>query len=177
MVIPGYSRYDITEDGVVTEIATGKEIKRHDGDWRYIWVSVIPDGDRVRRQTNLHVLLALTFLGPRPDGHVVRFLDHNPRNITLSNIKWATRGEVRNNASNVDANGSIVGNRVPKANKACSPENTQLIYETLEILDRPVSMLELSDMLQLPYSAVRYSMYALMAMGKAAATKGGYTLT
>lgn len=177
MRIPGYSAYDITEDGVVTEIATGKEIEKHEGSYRYIWVSVIEDGYTVKRQTNLHVLMALAFLGPRPEGRVVRFLDNNPRNVHPSNLRWATRTEVRNNAPNVDANGSIVVSRIPKQNKSCSPETTRLVYDTLQILDRPITMLDLANMLQVPYAHVRYSMYALMAMGKVGAVRGGYVTT
>ena len=41
----------------------------------------------------VHVLVALAFLGPRPDGQDVRHLDGNPKNNRLDNLAYGTRAE------------------------------------------------------------------------------------
>lgn len=42
---------------------------------------------------NVHALVALTFLGPRPDKHEVLHIDSNPANNALTNLRYGTRGE------------------------------------------------------------------------------------
>lgn len=170
MKIPGYSKYDITENGDITLIATGEPVARHvstANSYRYTWVYIIPDGDIKPHQTNLHVLVALAFHGPRPDGHVVKFLDGDTRNVCASNLAWVRRGSLMN---------KVTTGRVPKQNKSCNPESVKLVYETLEALDKPISMLELASLLQVPYTTIRYSMYGLMALGKVQVVQGGYTI-
>ncbi len=41
----------------------------------------------------VHVLVALTFIGPRPDGQDVRHLDGNPTNNRADNLAYGTRTE------------------------------------------------------------------------------------
>jgi transposase len=54
----------------------------------------------------LHRLLALAFI-PNPSSHtVVRHLDDNPRNYSLSNLAW---GEVEHNTADAIANGILSG--------------------------------------------------------------------
>lgn len=42
---------------------------------------------------SVHKLVAMTFLGPVPNGNEVLHSDHNPANNTLSNLRYGTRSE------------------------------------------------------------------------------------
>lgn len=167
MRIPGFSIYDVTENGDVTNVCTGEKVAKHVGTYKYIWVYVVPDGEVKPRQVNLHTLVALAFHGPRPDGFIVKFEDGNPHNVTASNLSWVKRGSLARKTSAV---------RTPRANRSCTPESVQLVYDAMVTLGKPVTMLELSCMLEVPYTTVRYSMYGLMALGKAQPAEGGYTI-
>jgi hypothetical protein len=46
-----------------------------------------------RRSFLVHILLATTFHGPRPEGAEVRHLDGNSRNNHVDNLAWGTRLE------------------------------------------------------------------------------------
>lgn len=41
----------------------------------------------------VHYLIALTFIGERPEGYDIRHLDGNPQNNRIENIKYGTRSE------------------------------------------------------------------------------------
>lgn len=60
----------------------------------YPTVTLRRDGTSITR--NVHVLVLTAFVGPCPTGMQCRHLDGNPRNNTLSNLRWGTRAE--NNA-------------------------------------------------------------------------------
>lgn len=45
------------------------------------------------RKFSIHKLMAETFLGVRPDGHVVRHLDGDNSNNNISNIAYGTRAQ------------------------------------------------------------------------------------
>lgn len=47
------------------------------------------------RQIKVGELILGVFVGPRPPMHEVAFLDGNPRNLRLSNLKWASCLDVR----------------------------------------------------------------------------------
>ena len=167
MKIPGFSQYDIDTHGTIKNIVTGEVVPRHKTG-KYDWVTIRRDDMNANEQINLHVLMALAFCGPKPEGGIVCFLDGNCRNVEAANIAWTTRSELGKHLSDA------VRNRRPKTNNICNEGLTNLLYDTLCMQEAPVSMVALSDMLQLPYSAVRYSMYGLIAAGKARAVKGGY---
>lgn len=104
--IPGYTAYDASEDGKVRraadrfELTPSKSRLREDGAC-YFTVSVVcPDGKR--RNLYIHRLIALTFLGPWPDGAVVAHKDDNPANNHVSNLYYATP---QTNAADAKRNG------------------------------------------------------------------------
>lgn len=91
--IPGYERtYSITEDGVVyshPRPTTPGGVRK----WRfdhhgYPYLNLCQDG--VERRWRVHILVALTFIGPRPDGMQVRHLDGNSSNPHASNLAYGT---------------------------------------------------------------------------------------
>lgn len=50
----------------------------------------LSDGTR-KRPATAHVLVLEAFIGPRPDGNIIRHLDGNSLNNTLSNLRWGTQ--------------------------------------------------------------------------------------
>lgn len=51
---------------------------------------VILSKDGVMQSFTVHRLVALVFIGPRPDGHEINHLDGNPSNNALSNLEYVT---------------------------------------------------------------------------------------
>jgi len=99
--IPGFSEYLISEDGRVWSLeyqGKPREIPlrlKHDIDKRegggYRRVTLFKSGKRYRQ--TVHSLVLLTFVGPRPNGFVVRHLDGNPANNTLANLAYGTSAD------------------------------------------------------------------------------------
>ena len=85
--IPGFPGYRITRDGRVKSVR--KELRRtnHCG---YLRVMLRRDGKWTCQ--GIHVLLALTFIGPPPPGErpCVRHLDDDRSNNALGNLAWGT---------------------------------------------------------------------------------------
>lgn len=48
---------------------------------------------RQHKTFTIHILVARTFLGPRPKGHVVHRRDHNRHNAWLKNLSYITSEE------------------------------------------------------------------------------------
>ncbi|MFK3833068.1 NUMOD4 motif-containing HNH endonuclease [Staphylococcus saprophyticus] len=47
----------------------------------------------IQKKCQVHVLVALTFIGERPENYDVCHIDGNPRNCKLSNLKYDTRNQ------------------------------------------------------------------------------------
>ena len=62
-------------------------------DGKYYRVTLRVDGKTVCYTT--HALVALAYLGPRPPGTVVRFLDNNSLNTVSTNLIYARRVSAR----------------------------------------------------------------------------------
>lgn len=65
--------------------------------------------DRKSRNIKIHVLVALAFIGPRPEGMEIRHLDGDPANSHVSNLAYGTHAEnmrdmVRHGRTNRDRN-------------------------------------------------------------------------
>ena len=82
--IPGYPNYEINEEGVVRNINTQLTLKPQINN-AYFTVTL---GGKV---LYIHYLVALTFIGERPNEMVTRHLDGNPHNNCLSNIEYGSR--------------------------------------------------------------------------------------
>src|SRR5260221_10463198 len=68
------------------------EIKRKQDVYGYIPTSLICD-DGSRINTRLHRLVALTFIGPIPEGYVIHHKDGNKSNNHVSNLEIVTHQE------------------------------------------------------------------------------------
>ncbi len=168
MIIPGFSKYDITEDGIVTDAATGRVLPQHTStikaDYVYKRVSVVDD-EGCRKQVSVIKLLALAFLGTPKCPSVARTKDGDNTNTVLSNVEWVACN------SHAYQQGRC---KSRKRRKPCYNTNSvALVYDTLRELDEPVSVSALSRLLELPYSVVRYSVYTLIERGRIQRTKHG----
>lgn len=93
--IPGWPGYEVSNLGNLRSLKPGKQgpkVARLDrrGYWR---VSLSVAG--VTKNRRVHQLVALAFLGPRPDGCEVRHLDGNRTNNNAENLAYGTSAENR----------------------------------------------------------------------------------
>lgn len=105
--VPGWSAYEVSDLGRVRRIgkakgATPGKVKNpssRKGGYQRV---ILTQEGRVR-QVDVHILVAETFIGPRPDGCQAAHNDGDPRNCRLSNISWKTVSE---NDADKDRHGS-----------------------------------------------------------------------
>ncbi len=105
-VIPGFPRYAINESGTILSIcARGCDDKpKRWCDAKRINPTTTNPGYHVvvlnhngkKRQTKVHRLVLLTFIGPCPDLMICRHLDGNKTNNHVSNLAWGTPLENQN---------------------------------------------------------------------------------
>ena len=171
MIIPGFDNYDITEDGVVTKVDTGKVLNRYlhtlPSGKQYYHVSLVRSGyGEVAVPYNVLRLLALTYLPPRPASDVACAKDGNNLNTVVSNVEWRDRSKVsRESASPV---------RSKRKSMHCNEVSKATLLFAMEALDEPLTMTELAIALEVPYSTIRYSMAALIKENKVKKTIRGY---
>lgn len=88
--IRGYEGlYDITEDGIVTNLKTGNILDGSVNSYGYRVVSLHKNGKR--KICKVHRLLATTFI-PNPNNYSdVNHIDGNKLNNSLDNLEWCSR--------------------------------------------------------------------------------------
>lgn len=59
------------------------------------YLTVVLSRDAKTEMRGVHQLVALAFLGPRPEKHEVRHLDGDPLNNRLTNLAYGTRSQQR----------------------------------------------------------------------------------
>lgn len=173
MIIPGYERYEITEDGVVTDLDTCREIKGYiitTRGYRYRVVSLI-DENCERKIVSVLRLLALTYLKKPNCVCIARAKDGDNTNAVLSNVAWVPCCDSTQIAWNT---GKMTGRK--KREKCYNEGTVALVYDTLQTLGEPTTTAELCRILDLPYSAVRYSAQVLIGQKKIHRIKEGLTL-
>lgn len=171
MIIPGFSNYDITTDGVVTHVATGKVIKPHIIKVRgnvYKRVSIVDNSGHIRAHSIL-ALLALTYLGKPLHNGIVRAKDGDNLNTVLDNVVCTMQAEI---ARELWRTGSLKDRR---CRDHCFDEDSiEMVYNAMLAYDRPVRMTELSNDLDVAYATVRYSVETLRKRNKVRKTAGGF---
>ena len=80
---PGDPRYVVGEDGSIAG-PRGTVLVPSIADTGYLTV------DTAAGKTHVHVMVAETYLGPRPVGHEVAHEDGNPLNCRIGNLRWST---------------------------------------------------------------------------------------
>lgn len=171
MIIPGFSRYDITTDGVVTFVATGALVKPRiakvrNSQYKQVLLS---DDNGLTRSYNVMALLALTYLGKSLHTGIVRARDGDNLNTVLSNVVCTTQAEI---IKQTWQTGKLRDRR--RRGRCYSDESIEMVYEAMQAYDAPVTMSELSRSLDVPYATVRYSMAELRAANKVRKTTDGF---
>lgn len=94
--IPGFSQYEINNFGrvrsyvrAIWESSEPKPLRGRFSSGGHVCVSLRGDDGAVKT-IGVHILVMLTFVGPRPVGMWVLHFDDNPRNNHLSNLRYDT---------------------------------------------------------------------------------------
>ena len=88
--IPGWPNYEVSDQGEVRNIRTGR-IRSQYMRGQYPGVRLYNNGVNV--QFYIHQLVLSAFIGPRPEGMVIRHLDGNRNHNCLSNLTYGTPSE------------------------------------------------------------------------------------
>lgn len=95
--IPGFDgRYEVSTQGRVRSVGVGRWKNRSSllatppGNHGYPVVNIAAEGQKPRPEL-VHRLVALTFIGPCPEGMQVRHGDGVRVNVTLSNLSYGTQ--------------------------------------------------------------------------------------
>lgn len=107
--LPDLSDYEVSSYGRVRILARrstsrprilgGSVGKRTKG-----YRSVTITGDGRQTQISVHTLVALAFLGPRPDGHEVNHIDGDKLNNRIENLEYVTHAENNRHAQRTGLN-------------------------------------------------------------------------
>jgi len=91
-VLPGFSRYEITDAGVVRYRDTGKICPDYDdGKNGYRKIKLYPDGSKKRKSFWVNRLVWQAFWGAIPDKHDVDHINANRIDNTLENLMVVTK--------------------------------------------------------------------------------------
>ena len=92
--VPGYEDlYMVASDGSVISMHSGKPLALRPGTHKngYRFVGLWRAGKC--KMTDVHIIVAAAFIGPRPDGKVIRHLDGNMVNNSANNLAYGTPSE------------------------------------------------------------------------------------
>jgi len=85
--LPGHPRWEISTHGGVRR--DGGFCPTYLTEWGYPYFRIHTQ----KNNTTLHSAVLATFVGPRPEGAVIRHLDGNPTNNDLANLAYGTPSE------------------------------------------------------------------------------------
>lgn len=90
--IPGYEdRYEASAEGKIRNRRTGRLLKPHLTHDGYPRLTLY--GQDAKCLYTVHVLVAATFLGPRPEGYQIDHKDGNKLNAAVTNLEYVTSAE------------------------------------------------------------------------------------
>lgn len=92
--IPGFSNYQVSKSCIIRKrklVSKGNDklVLNHTWDYNYLGVKMKND-DGVWKRVKVHVVMMLTFVGPRPEGLVINHIDGNKENNNLDNLEYCT---------------------------------------------------------------------------------------
>jgi hypothetical protein len=102
--VPGYEhRYEVSNHGHVRSwlpwrgTPVPRALSTPLDSYGYPGVRLTAAGSE-QRTVRVHVLVALAFIGPRPDGMEARHLDGDKTNVAVANLRYGTSSENRQDA-------------------------------------------------------------------------------
>lgn len=123
--IPGFSDYCITKDGKIWSRINNKWLKPSINGRGYLLIQLFKNKKAYNK--HIHRLLLEAYVGKCPKNMECRHLDGNKLNNNLSNLKWGTRSENRQDAvRHGTANVCKIGENHPAAK--LSEQNAMTIY-------------------------------------------------
>lgn len=91
-VVGSEGKFEVSNQGEIRKVASGSLVKLTTTAAGYLCCGVSFAGRRKTRRVN--IMVAEAFIGPRPDGHEVGFIDNCKTNCRLSNIHYGTPKEL-----------------------------------------------------------------------------------
>lgn len=162
--IPNYEGYEVSTNGEVRSWLprNGKGSYRDTKEPRLLTVSKFVDSDYMRVSLRcsikgkyitrrVHQLVLETFVGARPENHVVMHVNDDVTDNRLSNLKYGT---VQENLDDMVSKGrSLLGQKHPRS--LCTDEQREAIISMALANTHRGSRLEIADSLNLPINTVR----------------------
>ena len=111
----GYiTNYSVSNTGKVRNDKTMKLLKMKPNKKGYIRVGIYLRGEDTVKRVSVHVMVAETFIGPKPDDNFeIDHVDGNKSNNNVSNLEWVTRSENIKRAFMKELKKPIVGSEHP----------------------------------------------------------------
>lgn len=154
---PGYSRYEISNTGLVKNMTTGKYL-RGSTTQNYIRVTLYPDEGR-QKPMYLHRIVATLFCSNKKKYQVVNHLDGNTFNNNSSNLEWTT---ARKNTQHAVKIGKIIAGNQRPVRRICPKTGDIKEYKSI------------SDAFSDNSNCIKYATYIItVCMGRQKKT-GGY---
>lgn len=92
--IAGYEgRYRVSSAGKVLSLASGRTLSPNPDRKGYFGVNLYKGSRDSRKRIPIHVLVATTFIGPRPEGMDICHNDGDKTNNYVENLRYGTRSE------------------------------------------------------------------------------------
>jgi len=90
--LPGYENfYEISSHGRLAKLlADGRRLRKLNSKTHYLSASLKSINGLPQKTIYIHQVVAKVFIGPRPDGMVIRHLDGNRHNNAVSNLTYGT---------------------------------------------------------------------------------------
>lgn len=92
-----YPDYEISSEGNVRNIRTGRILSTYKTEYGYDKVS-LNDGHGLRRCKLIHTLMAETYIPKHESDNCVVHKDHDPSNNCVENLEWRNRRELERDA-------------------------------------------------------------------------------
>lgn len=152
VIIEGFPDYTINREGIIKQCINGCSIIKtpyinNDG---YLAINLKRD-DGTRSVQLLHRLLAKTFI-PNPNGYLlVRHLDDNKLNNTLSNLAWGT---YKDNLEDAKRNNKYKGLSVEAINKSHELQRKRVWAKKDNFYEEYDSISECSKALGIPRKSI-----------------------
>lgn len=87
--IPGYSNYEVSEDGYITNIRSGRDLQPTAAFGKYMKVRLYENGVGTTHQ--VHRLVAEAFLPDYDEGFEVELVDFDTLNCAVGNLQMGPR--------------------------------------------------------------------------------------